>query len=156
MLQRIQSVYLALVFVFTMLVVSLPIGNFEVEGVKTALKITGLDQPPSDFPELDPGFRSVTLIFLSFGIMVLTIFTIFQFKHRRKQIQLGKVNVLLHMVQIFSAFYFIDFYRENLLNLPFTHSFVIYLPLISMILIILANKAIKKDDLLVRSTDRIR
>ncbi len=156
MLQRIQTVYLTIVFIFTMLAVLLPLGNFDFDGVNSALKITGLELPANAPSELRPGWQSIALSVLCFVIMGLTVYTVFQYKRRRFQIQLGKVIVLLHMVLVFSAFYYIDFYTEKLSGAAFSHSLAIYLPLISMILVIVANKAIKKDEELVQSADRIR
>jgi len=156
MLQRIQSVYLTLVFVFAVLFVFLPLGKFDYEGIKIALKITGLEFPAQAPLQISPGWRSILLIVLAFGIMVLTVFSVFQYKRRRYQIQLGKLNILMHVGLVVSAFFFIDNYQENLVNLPFNYGIGIFLPLVSMILILMANKAIKRDEELVRSTDRIR
>lgn len=156
MLQRIQTVYLSLVFIFTLLVFFLPLGNFDFDGVSSALKITGLDLPANAPTESGLAWQSIALSVLCFVIMGLTGYTVLQFKRRRYQIQLGKIIVLLHMVFVFSAFYYIDFYTEKFSGAAFSHSLSSYLPLISMILIIMANKAIKKDEELVRSVDRIR
>lgn len=156
MLQRIQSVYLTVVFVFAVLLVFLPLGKFDYEGLKLILKVTGLDLPAAAPFEINPGWRSILLIFLAFAIMVLTIYSVFQYKRRHYQIQLGKFNVLLHVGMVVSAFFFIDYYQENLVNLSFNYGIAIFLPLVSMILVLIANKAIKRDHELVRSANRIR
>jgi hypothetical protein len=156
MLQRIQSVFLALVSIFAVLFVFLPLGKFDLEGLQLPLKITGLDLPAEVPFEISHGWNGYILLALVFGIMVLTVYTIFQFKRRQYQIQLGKFNVLLHVGLVITAFFYIDQFREKLLNLHFSYGAGIFLPLAAMILILLANRAIKKDDELVRSADRIR
>lgn len=156
MLQRVQSVYLTLVFVFAVLFIFLPLGKFDYEGLKLILKVTGLELPAEAPFEITPGWRSILLLILAFGIMVLTVYSVFQYKRRRYQIQLGKFNVLLHVGTVVSAFFFIDYYQENLVNLPFNYGIGVFLPLVSMILLLIANKAIKRDEELVRSADRIR
>lgn len=156
MLQRIQSVFLTLVSVFAVLFVFLPLGKFDLEGLQLPLKVTGLELPVDVPFEISKGWNGYFLLALVFGILVLTLYSVFQYKRRRYQIQLGKFNILLHVGLVVTAFFYIDQFREKLLNLPFSYGAGIFLPLAAMILILLANRAIKKDDELVRSADRIR
>ncbi|MBW6497044.1 MAG: DUF4293 domain-containing protein [Bacteroidales bacterium] len=156
MLQRIQSVFLTLVLVFAVLFVFLPLGKFDLEGLKIALKVTGLESSANIPAEFGQSWYGYVLLILVFGIMVLTVFSIFQFKRRLYQIQLGKFNILLHVGLVVTAFFFTDQWQDNLPNLPFSYGAGIVLPLVAMILILMANRAIKKDDELVRSADRIR
>ncbi len=156
MLQRIQSVFLTLVLVFAVLFVFLPLGKFDLEGLKIALKVTGLESSANIPAAFGQSWYGYVLLILVFGIMVLTVFSIFQFKRRLYQIQLGKFNILLHVGLVVAAFFFTDQWQDNLPNLPFSYGAGIVLPLVAMILILMANRAIKKDDELVRSADRIR
>ncbi len=156
MLQRIQSVFLTLVFVFAVLFVFLPLGKFDLEGLKILLKATGIDASANIPEEFGQAWYGYVLLILVFGIMVLTVFSIFQFKRRMYQIQLGKLNILLHVGLVVTAFFFVDQWRDHLPNLPFSYGAGIVLPLVSMILILMANRAIKRDEELVRSADRIR
>jgi len=156
MLQRIQSVFLTLVFVFALLFVFLPLGKFDLEGLKIFLKATGIDASANIPEEYGQVWYGYVLLILVFGIMVLTVFSIFQYKRRSYQIQLGKLNILLHVGLVVIAFFFVDQWRDNLPNLPFSYGAGIILPLVALILILMANRAIKKDEELVRSADRIR
>lgn len=156
MLQRIQSVFLTLVFIFAVLFLFLPLGKFDLEGLIISLKATGIDSSANIPAEFGQPWYGYVLLILVFGIMVLTVFSIFQFKRRLYQIQLGKFNILLHVGLVVTAFFFVDQWQDNLPNLPFSYGAGIVVPLVAMILVLMANRAIKKDDELVRSADRIR
>jgi hypothetical protein len=165
MLQRIQSVYLTLVFVFTGLAIFIPLGTFEVnalgiealrQATQIPLKITGPVLSEFLQPLIEKSNLSIVLLIFSFGIMVLSVFTIFQFKKRRLQIQVGKFMILLLVGHVVTIFSFIDHYKDFLSEMTFSHGAGVFLPLASMILVLLTIRSIKKDELLVRSADRIR
>ncbi|MEE4176214.1 MAG: DUF4293 domain-containing protein [Bacteroides sp.] len=156
MLQRIQTLYLLLVGIFAILLIFLPLGSFSSEEVRVSLGILGLGYAPGFPGELPGHWQAFVLLALVLVILVLTFYTIFQYKRRRYQIQLGKFNTLLHMGLIVTAFLFIDQLSGSLTSGTFRYGAGIFLPLVSMVLILLANRAIKKDDELVRSADRIR
>ena len=85
------------------------------------------------------------LIFLSAG---LSIFAIFQFKNRQRQILIGSIS----RVMITIAFFLLVFvYRKN-------QDFALgtMLLVIPFVALIIANIFIKKDEKLVKSADRIR
>ncbi len=153
MLQRIQTVYLFLVFLFSILFLLLPSGIAEIGGIRYTIKLW--DMGPLDEHVQYPVLLKYLLLVLPFIIMGLTLFTAFQFKKRLYQIRLGKINIFIHLVLVVSVIFFLDNFRE-LPQLDFTYGAAIVFPLLSMILIMLANRAIKKDEELVRSADRLR
>jgi len=83
-------------------------------------------------------------VFLSVG---LSIFSIFQFKNRGGQLIINQVSKLFISI----AFIIIIFQRGEL-----NFAIGLFLFIIPYLLIILANYFIKKDEKLVKSTDRIR
>jgi len=83
-------------------------------------------------------------VFLSVG---LSIFSIFQFKNRGRQLIINQVSKLFISI----AFIIIIFQRGEL-----NFAIGLFLFIIPYLLIILANYFIKKDEKLVKSTDRIR
>ena len=83
-------------------------------------------------------------IFLSVG---LNIFSIFQFKNRNRQIIINQISKLFISI----AFIIIIFQRGEL-----NFAIGLLLFIIPYSLIILANYLIRKDEKLVKSTDRIR
>lgn len=83
-------------------------------------------------------------VFLSVG---LSIFSIFQFKNRGRQLIINQVSKLFISI----AFIIIIFQRGEL-----NFAIGLFLFIIPYLLIILANYFIKKDEKLVKSADRIR
>ena len=83
-------------------------------------------------------------VFLSVG---LNIFSIFQFRNRNRQIIINQISKLFLSI----AFIIIIFQRGEL-----NFTIGLFLFIIPYLLIILANYLIRKDEKLVKSSDRIR
>ena len=155
MIQRIQTVYLFLVLIFTLLFLFFPLGSLEMGATSYVIKTWGVS-PESEqiLGEYNNLLGMISLV-LAFVIMILTVNITLQFKNRLLQIRLGKINILIHMVMVVSAFFFLDSVKKGLEDF-FSYGVAILFPLLSMILILMANRAIKKDEELVRSADRLR
>jgi hypothetical protein len=84
-------------------------------------------------------------------------FEIFQFRNRGKQLLLGSINLLLIVSTLGAMFYFSN-KGEQLLNLKLEGQFLMgfYLPTLALLLNLLANRFIRRDEQLVRSMDRLR
>ncbi len=78
------------------------------------------------------------------------------YKNRIKQIKIASISLFLS-IMFYAVFAIYLWYTKDLIEYAFsTISFGLILPAISVILNILAVKAIKADERLVRSADRIR
>ena len=97
-------------------------------------------------------FIYVTLFGLS---TTLSLLSILSHKKRQQQFVMGRLNMILNLI-LLGLFV----YRTlNLSGEPATVSekgIGMFLPIISIVLLVLANKAIKKDEDLVKSVDRLR
>jgi len=129
MIQRIQSIYL-LFSIFFMVAITyfLPV-LVSLEG---------------DY------FYTHHSIYAHISILVscfLALYSIFQFKNRKKQLLINQISKFM-----LSATFFILFFTKGEL-LPDRGMFVFIIP---YVLILLANRFIKKDEKLVQSADRIR
>ena len=85
---------------------------------------------------------------------LLAVVAIFKFKFRQTQFVLGRLNIFLNLILLGLFIY-------RLFNLPaeflnFEKGPAMFLPIISVVLLALANKAIKKDEALIKSVDRLR
>jgi len=85
---------------------------------------------------------------------VLSLFSIFMFKNRKLQFVINRLTIILNFILLIALVY-------GSLNLPgeavvSEKGIGMFLPIISIVLIVLANKAIKKDEDLVKSVDRLR
>ncbi len=155
MLQRVQSIYLFLVFVFALLYALFPLAHLESDTASYVVRLTQFGSLFSQSP-LSMGFLGVMAIVLWLVTIVITVYMTFQYKNRLFQIKLGKLNMLLHAALILVSFFFIDSLRAQLDNGTMSYGAGIFFPVISLIFILMAIKAIRRDENLVRSADRIR
>lgn len=96
-------------------------------------------------------YRQSILLQLAATVLGLSdLLSIFLYKDRRMQILLGKLNILLSAVLLFGTIYAEMETELKVLGWP------IGMILISVILLAIANQAIKKDEELVKSADRFR
>ena len=91
---------------------------------------------------------------LFLGSALLSLVTIFLFKNRKLQFVLGRVNILLNFILLGVFVYW-------LLTVPgemeiSEKGIGMFIPVLSIVFLVLANKAIKKDEDLVKSADRFR
>ena len=87
----------------------------------------------------------------------VALFEIFQFRNRFTQLRLGILNLLLILCTIGAGFYFSNL-GEQMLNVRMlgTYQAGFYLPTLALLLNLLANRFIRRDEQLVRSMDRLR
>lgn len=136
MLQRIQTVYLILAI---LLAGALYLWFPQVQNVDGLTVITK-NEP--------------LVLGLLGGIVLLLIISILNFKKRKMQFVLNRLVIILNFV-LLGVFV----YRS--LNVPgealvSEKGIGMLLPIISIVFLVLANKAIKKDEDLVKSVDRLR
>ena len=88
------------------------------------------------------------------GGVVLIIFSIINFKKRQMQFVLNRLAIILNFVLLgVYAYRALSISGESLIS---EKGIGILLPVISIVLLVLANKAIKRDEDLVKSVDRLR
>tara|TARA_B100001057_G_scaffold423226_1_gene445233 strand:- start:216 stop:704 length:489 start_codon:yes stop_codon:yes gene_type:complete len=87
----------------------------------------------------------------------ISLYSIFQYKNRLRQIQLGSLNSLLIGMTLGLIMYFV-FKAETLLAPTRQGNYLLgfYLPLASLLCNFTANRFIRKDEKLIKSMDRIR
>lgn len=156
MLQRIQSVLLAIVAVLGIVFSFVPVlgfAGYEASFVMNAYKTVNIETSEAIAKNMGVGVLQ--------GIIILiVIIVIFLFKNRGLQMKLAKLNILLLALQIAALVFYTDTARTAIGPNPgdviVSFKFGCVIPLISLILTYLAIRFIKKDDDLVRSADRLR
>lgn len=144
MIQRIQSIYLllasafsgGLIFVFTLWTLSTNKAEFALDLLK------------SDNISLN----IIPVLFL--GSALVSLCTIFMFKNRQTQFVMNRINILINLFLLGMLIYLS-------LNLPGEASVSekgigMFIPVLVILLLVIANRAIKKDEDLVKSVDRLR
>ena len=137
MIQRIQTVYLLLAFVVTgVLPFFIPLWTM-ADG--------------KDFFFMQ-NQAYVVILGLS---TTLSLLSIVSYKKRQNQFVIGRLNIILNLILLGLFIY-------HSLNLSGGTAAVsekgigMFLPIVAIVLLVLANKAIKKDEDLVKSVDRLR
>ncbi|OBX21708.1 MULTISPECIES: DUF4293 domain-containing protein [Bizionia] len=83
-----------------------------------------------------------------------SIFSISRYKSRKSQFMLGRLNIILNFILLGLFVYLsLNLSGETIVS---EKGIGIFLPIVSIVLLALANKAIKKDEDLVKSVDRLR
>lgn len=90
-----------------------------------------------------------------FGLSaLLSVVTIFLFKNRKLQFVLGRVNIILNLILLgLFVYWSLNVSGESQIS---EKGIGMVIPIVSIVLLVLANKAIKKDEDLVKSVDRLR
>jgi hypothetical protein len=158
MLQRIQTLYLAIAALASILVFFFPLANYyhEFEG-NYKFFIYGI-QPMDPEPKVAfHQFFTLPLMAMVVASFIFSMATIMVFKKRTLQVRLCAFNVLTNIVLILVIFFF---YASRIKTLTLIEPEYNYpgmvMPLVSLLFLMLANRAIRKDEALVRSADRLR
>jgi hypothetical protein len=136
MLQRIQTIYLlvaagisaGLIFVFNLWT--------NAEGLSVFAKDEAL------------------FFYLFLGSAALSVISIFRYKDRQSQFVLGRLNIILNFI-LLGLFVYRSLSLSGETEVS-EKGIGILLPIFSIVFLVLANKAIKKDEELVKSVDRLR
>ena len=156
MIQRIQSVFLLLLALAMLSILALPLWH-KIDGL-TNQELTLMAFGFEAKGLLQPAAGPVWLIgMLAAASAAVAAFEIFQFRSRAKQLLLGSINLLLIVATLGAMFYFSN-KGEAALNLKLEGQFQagFYLPTLALLLNLLANRFIRRDEQLVRSADRLR
>ena len=136
MLQRIQTVYLVLVFIASAI---LPY-------VFPLWKTDG-----KEFM-----FNKEILYVILFGLSTaLTAISIISYNKRQHQFVLNRLNMILNLI-LLGLFVYRSLNLSGGTPAVSEKGIGMFLPIISIVMLVLANKAIKKDEDLVKSVDRLR
>ena len=154
MIQRKQTLYLLLAAVATLACLSLPLGSIEQQGmgVEPVLYNIALVTQGNTGASLD--FTCAPLAVLLAVAAILELTAIFLFKNRMRQSRLCAISIAVIFAWIVLFMYFKYFGMTETGQLQ--QSFAAYLPSVSAVFNWLAFRAIRADEQLVRSADRIR
>ena len=164
MIQRIQTLFLILLISCNISTFYFPLWQkieFDLENKNEASKIvTGYiyeiinDNLTTDETILIRSFHISILLVIS---ILIAIYSIFKHNNRLTQIKIGTLNSILLSGTIFSVLYDV-FYNIKFIEINDKTSFLFsfYLIFLSIFLNFLSNRFIRKDELLVSKSNRIR
>ena len=93
------------------------------------------------------------LLLFAFSTL-LSIIAIFQYNKRQNQYVLGRLNMIINLILL--GLFICQSLSNNIEYYNFESGVGFLLPVITIVLLVLANRAIKKDEELVKSVDRLR
>ena len=134
MLQRIQTIYLLFVFIIQIMELILLPHRLMYSGVSVEVN------------------QSYILLISNLLLIVVPFWNIFQFRDRKRQFVLNRVLLLITFGILFNQC--IGYFNANNNE---THQILIFVSsMLTIIFLSLANKAIKRDEDLIQSADRLR
>ena len=137
MIQRIQTLYLLIAFVTTsILLFFIPLWTLK-DG--------------KDFYFMQSQVYTILL-----GLSTaLTLLSIVSYKKRQNQFVIGRLNIILNLI-LLGLFVYRSLNLSGETPAVSEKGIGMFLPVIAIVFLVLANKAIKKDEDLVKSVDRLR
>lgn len=152
MIQRIQTLYLLGAFILTLLLITGPITTYSIGEEVYELSHSGFTTEGDGSPELATWPLTVLL-----GVTALLSFlNIFFYKHRNRQIR-----ICVFLIVVFAGMLGMFIYYTQAAAGFFDEPIIIYrwrfvIPPVNMILLYLAFRGIRKDEVMVKAFDRLR
>lgn len=151
MIQRIQTVYLLLALVLTVVCLCMPVGVFHTPEM-------GGDVEMYNLWTLSPDNGIEYRVWPLFVALIISctncVLAIFSFKNRKLQLTICKLNQLLVVIWVALLLFFVK--TGDAANMAFTPSYYVFLLIVVLFLYQCAVRGIKKDDKLIKDMDRLR
>ena len=155
MIQRIQSVYLFLALVASFVIFFFPLASYlsDIEYIKLFIYTVQNKVPDAEF--VYNKFFNIPLIVIDVAIMALILTAIFNYKKRLFQIKMVNFGILLNIVLIVLMFFYTDRISTSV-SVTTSYETGSVFPLVCLVFLVLALRAIKRDEKLIRAADRLR
>lgn len=152
MLQRSQTLFLLGVFILTVLMFTGPIADFTGENGVQTLKHSGVFNSQGEKLEL-----STWPLTVSFALVTaLSFFNIFSYKNRVRQMRLCIFLILVSFGMVGMMFYYTWVTGTKFDAAQTLYQWRIIMPPIAIVLLYLAFRGIRRDELMVKAYERIR
>lgn len=149
MIQRIQSVYLLIVAILSVIVMSNPIGSF-IAADNSIVEFTNLSLIDQSGVEDYKPWALFAILMIS---AIISLITIFLYRKRMLQIRLTLFNIILAIGYYVILVTFVFMLKGESTFVP---SWMVCLPFVGIVLDWLAIRAIGKDEMLVKAYERLR
>ena len=149
MIQRIQSVFLLVAAIVTIILLFIPIGNIYTAEAQYTFSCFNVHLPDGK------------VVMSTLYIALTLIYAIFKYKDRMKQTRIVSFNMLIFLIAVMMMIWLFPdfiFQRKGLMQDGdvFRFNYWIMIFVIPPVCMFLANRFIRKDERLVRSADRLR
>ena len=157
MIQRIQTIYLLVAAICSVVCLSLPLGRYVDDGLLTA-KLYNLCIMQMGGAEHVFSFAAVPLFVILLLVVVISLYTIFMYRNRKLQMRLCSFSSLLVIgwYIVYAVLAKLWGGSIDVTSLSFAPGVGAALPAVALIFNLMARRAINADEKLVRAADRIR
>ncbi len=155
MIQRMQSIYLFLVVLLMFFILIFPIAVLIIQD-ETVIRFFSYSVKRIVNEESIKVFSTFPIFILALTIGIINFYNIFLFKKRIKQMRICVYNMLLMVGMIVLILYYFNVIRNTFEITYYSFKIIMVLPIITIILNILAYRGIRRDELLVKSYERLR
>jgi len=152
MLQRPQTIFLLAAFIVSMLLLTGPLAVIPAEGGEVILKHSGAMDPAGE--RLDVATWPMTVLIAV--VVGLAFLNIFFYRNRVRQMRVCVFLMFLNAGTLGMIYYYVRFMKAKFDWTQVIYQWRIVIPLIVMILLYLAYRGIRRDELLVKAYERIR
>lgn len=152
MLQRQQSLFLFFVFILSIVLYTGPIAFITMEEGGLYLKHSGVFDLNGERMKVSTWPLTV-MITVS---VLLSFVTLFSYMKRPRQMRLTLFQMIFNIGLIALAFYYVLYTMHHFEGVQFVFQWRVVIPPIMLVLLILAFRGIRRDEILVKAADRIR
>ena len=163
MIHRIQSVFLFLSMLLTAGLFLGPVVVFNIKGHEYPMNMSGFTGDGAVFNTTVGAYWFPIFTVMAALVLVFLALSLFSYKNRHRQIKFCASTFFLNIILLGLLFLGPDAIATKLVpdqadvaGKIVQYRWLCFLPLVSLLLINLAVRAIKKDEALVRSADRLR
>lgn len=146
MIQRIQSIFFLLAAAAAFSLFAFPFASTEQAVNNSALFSDGIYN-------IQDHIALLIMFCLAGGLSFVTIFL---FKNRKLQLNIGRFAFIANLLGLILAVVFFFHDKEKVMSTPIDDGIGIFLPIVSFVFLLLAIHFITKDEKLVKSMDRLR
>lgn len=152
MIQRRQSLYLLVVFVLSVILFTGPLASVSLADGVLYLRHSGV----FDLEGEKLGVSTWPLTMMIALSTLVSFLTIFSYLKRTRQMRMALFLMFFNLGLIAVAFYYIMYMMHNFGGQQFMFEWRVVIPPITLVLLVLAFRDIRRDELMVRATERIR
>ncbi|GAB4395485.1 MAG: hypothetical protein OHK0053_03750 [Microscillaceae bacterium] len=162
MIQRVQTIFLFVVVLSMVLCFFFPIWEKQNTSTqeKTSLNLFSLkyEKKTEKGEKAAQTTSTFYLALLAAAAAATALYSIFRYDNRLTQMKLGLLNSLLMSIMLALSVYFITYYGEKSFPKPEFGTYLVsfYLMIAGLISNLVANRFIRRDENLVRSSNRMR
>lgn len=157
MIQRIQSIYLLLAALATLAVYKAPLFALTDPSGRAAIAVFGTGYEGTGVAShFVDGRTPWGILILAALVVILTLWSLFSFKNRKRQIKLIWSSIVAELVWLgTAAAYACSLASRSGLSLSVKCGYYA-LPVLTLLFLILALRGVRHDERLIRAADRLR